>query len=277
MKKFLAVLLVLCFAFAIVACDNGGAAGTDTTAADTTAADTTAADTTAEDTEGGDTEPVEVMSYDEYLAAEIDSPVVIDLYVQATQSWWNDSITVYGQDTDGGYFIYNMTCSEEDAAKLVPGTKIRVTGYKAEWGGEIEVAEGATFEFLDEEPVTFAATDITEFLGTDELINYMNQLVCFSGLTVVAKKDADGNEKAFFYNWDNSGEQGNDLYFDVALGDNVYTFSVESYLCDKDSDVYQYVEALEIGKVVDIECFLYWYEGAPSPHVTSVSISTVAD
>jgi hypothetical protein len=41
--------------------------------------------------------------------------------VQATQSWWDNKITVYAQDQDGAYFLYEMACSEEDAAKLVPG------------------------------------------------------------------------------------------------------------------------------------------------------------
>jgi hypothetical protein len=46
---------------------------------------------------------------------------------------------------------------------------------------------------------------------------------------------------------------------------------VESYLCDKDSDVYKAVEELQVGDVVDLEGFLYWYEG-PNPHITSVTV-----
>ena len=69
-----------------------------------------------------------VMTYAEYDAAEMDAEVVIETYVQATQSWWDNKITVYTQDEDGAYFLYEMACSEEDAAKLVPGAKIKVTG-----------------------------------------------------------------------------------------------------------------------------------------------------
>ena len=83
-----------------------------------------------------------VMSYADYMAAEIDDEVTIECYVQAHQSWWDNKITVYAADQDGAYFIYNMACSEEDAAKLEPGTKIRVNGFKAEWSGVIEIAEG---------------------------------------------------------------------------------------------------------------------------------------
>ena len=66
----------------------------------------------------------------------LDAEVVIETYVQAKQSWWEDKATIYTQDKDGAYFIYNMPCSEEEYEKLVPGTKIKVTGYKAEWSGE---------------------------------------------------------------------------------------------------------------------------------------------
>ena len=69
-------------------------------------------------------EKVPLMNHEEYIAAELDSPVHIETYVQATQCWWDGKISVYAQSEDGAYFIYNMTCSEEYAAKMVPGTKI---------------------------------------------------------------------------------------------------------------------------------------------------------
>ena len=39
-----------------------------------------------------------VMTYDEYVAAALDSEVVVETYVQAKQSWWEDKATVYTQD-----------------------------------------------------------------------------------------------------------------------------------------------------------------------------------
>lgn len=77
-----------------------------------------------------------VMTHDEYVAAELETEVTVETYVQAKQSWWEDKATVYSQNEDGAYFLYNMACSEEVYEKLVPGTKIKVTGYKAEWSGE---------------------------------------------------------------------------------------------------------------------------------------------
>ena len=60
---------------------------------------------------------ISVMTYEEYIAAEMDAEVVIEAYVQATQSWWADKITVYLADQDGAYFVYEMACSEQDAAR----------------------------------------------------------------------------------------------------------------------------------------------------------------
>ena len=88
-------------------------------------------------TEEPDVKSEGVMTYDEYVDAELDSEVVIEAYVQAKQSWWEDKATLYTQDKEGAYFIYNAACSEEDYDKLVPGTKVKVTGYKSEWSGEV--------------------------------------------------------------------------------------------------------------------------------------------
>ena len=211
-----------------------------------------------------------VMTYAEYMEAELDSEVTIETYVQAHQSWWEDKVTVYTQDPDGAYFLYELQCSQEDAEKLVPGTKIKVTGYKTEWSGEIEIAD-ATFEFVEAEPWIAEPVDVTALLGTDELIEKMNQAVSFKGLTVEPSTiEGDNTEYAFLYNWDGSGEEGNDLYFNVSLDGNVYNFTVESYLCGPDTEVYQAVKALNVGDVIDLEGFLYWYNGA-NPHITAVA------
>ena len=77
-------------------------------------------------------------------------------------------------------------------------------------------------------------------LGTDGLIDHQNQFVTFKGMTVeAAGQDADGNDVAYLYNWDGSGTEGDDLYFNVSYNGETYTFTVESYLCDKTTDVYK--------------------------------------
>ena len=210
-----------------------------------------------------DTE-VQLMSHEDYMLAEIEAPVYVETYVQATQSWWDGKITVYAQSEDGAYFIYNMACAEEDAAKLVPGAKIAVKGYKAEWAGEIEIID-ATFEFIEADPFIAEPEDVTAKLGTDELIDNQNKLVAFKGMTVEAY---DESGAAFAYK--NAENKTDDLYFKVSKDGQVFDFCVEFYLCGQDTDVYKAVEALQVGEVIDLEGFLYWYEGA-NPHIISVT------
>ncbi len=273
MKKMYAVILAASIALTATGCAGGKAA--ETTAAETTAVETTVAETTAEaaETEAAETETAEapaVMTYDEYMAAELDSAVTIEAFVQAKQSWWENQATVYAQDEDGAYFLYNMACSEDDYEKLVPGTKIRATGYKTEWSGEVEIMDG-TFEFAEGDTYIAEPMDVTELLGTDELIKHQNKLVSFKGMTVeAAGQDESGNDIAFLYNWDGSGSEGDDLYFTVSKNGGTYNFVVESYLCDSSSEVYQAVKNLSIGDTIDMEGFLYWYEGV-NPHITSVT------
>lgn len=243
MKKITSLLLAAVLMSACVGCGSQGGSGD-----------------TDKKSEG-------VMTYAEYDAAALESEVVIETYVQAKQSWWDNKATVYTQDKDGGYFVYNMVCSEEDYAKLTPGTKIKVTGYKTEWSGEVEIIE-ATFEIEDGNYIA-TAEDVTSLLGTDDLIKHQNKFVAFKGMTVEASKGADGSDVTFLYSWDGSGQEGDDLYFNVSLNGQTYTFTVESYLCDSSTDVYKAVQGLNIGDKIDMEGFLYWYEGV-NPHITSV-------
>ena len=210
-----------------------------------------------------------VMTYAQYAAAAVDADVVIEAYVQGKQSWWDDTATIYAQDADGAYFLYNMPCSQADYDKLVTGTKIKVTGKKAEWSGEVEIVD-SSFEILKGSYIA-KAEDVTALLGTEDLIKHQNKLVSFKGMTVESiGKDDQGNDAAFFYRYDNSGQEGDDLYFNVSLNGKTYTFTVESYLCDKDTDVYKAVKNLKIGDKIDMEGFLYWYNGV-NPHITSVT------
>ena len=233
MKKIFAIALAALMLFALVACNE---------------------------TETPEVDDVVVMTYDEYIAAALDAPVVIEAYVQATQSWWDNKITVYAQDQDGAYFIYEMVCSEEDSAKLVPGTKIRVTGFKTEWAGEVEIASGATFEFVDGAEAYIAEPiDATALLGTDDLIKHQNEFALFTGMTI---------EKIEYKN----GEPGDDIYVTVAKDGASYDFCVERYLTDPETDVYKAFADLKAGDVVDVAGFIYWYN-AVNTHITAVSVA----
>ena len=243
MKKLLALLLALVMVMALAAC---GGTGATTPSNDGTEGTTEATDATEE---------VTVMTYEEYMAAEEKAQVVIETYVQACRGWWNDTICVYAQGPDGGYFMYDMACSEADAAKLVPGTKIRVTGTKAIYDGEIEIVDG-TFEFVEDGDTYVAeALDATE-MTAEELEANMNKLAYFTGLTV---------EKVTFKN----DEPGDDIYVSLKKGETTYDFCVEVYLTGTETDVYKTVSELQAGDVVDVTGFLYWYN-AVNTHITAI-------
>ncbi len=195
-----------------------------------------------------------VMTHADYVAAAIDSEVVVETYVQNKQSWWDNKGTFYCQSEDGAYFLYEMACSEEDYNKLIPGTKIKVTGYKAEWAGEVEIVDAA-FEILEGSYIA-EAKDVTALLGTDELIAHQNEFVSFKGMTI----------EAIEYK---NGQPGDDIYVTVSLNGQSYSFCVEVYLTGTDTDVYKAVGELKAGDVVDIEGYLYWYEGV-NTHITGV-------
>ena len=283
MRKIVCAVLALCLAASMAACAGNTTSGSSTASdssvtsetsvsQEETSSDVASEDTDSQSSEEGSEASGEVLSYEEYMAAELDSEVTIQAYVQAKQSWWEDKATVYLQDQDGGYFAYEMACSEEDYEKLTEGTLIQVTGFKSEWSGEIEIMDGS-FTFV-EDGDTFVAEplDVTEMLGTDELESHQNEKVSFKGLTVEASTDANNNEAAFLYNDDGSGADGDDLYFNVSYNGQTYTFTVESYLCDNTTEVYKAVTALEVGQTIDCEGFLYWYEGV-NPHITSVTVA----
>ena len=236
MKKFLSVVLTLALALSLAACGDS------------------------------DKKSEGVMTYAEYNAAALESQVTIETYVQANQSWWDNKITLYTQDKDGGYFIYNMACSEADSKKLTPGTKLKVTGTKAEWSGEVEVIDVEKFE-IEKGSYVAPATDVTAKLGSDNLIDFQNRFVSFKGLKIEARDDGS----AFQYKYDGSGshDENSDLYFNASINGQTFTFTVESYLCDNSTDVYKAVEGLKVGDTVDMEGFLYWYNGA-NPHITKL-------
>ena len=289
MKKYLALILALVMVFALAACGQSAKpAATEAPAASEEPAATEApaaeeepaaaeepateeaapAEESAEEAAEAPAE-VAVMSYADFTAAAVDDPVCVETYVQAKQSWWDDKATVYTQDKDGAYFLYNMACSEADYAKLVPGQKLRVTGYKAEWSGEVEIVD-ASFELLDGDSFTATPVDVTDLLGKDELVAHQNQLVSFKGMTVEAY---DENGAAFAYK--NEADKTDDLYFKVSKDGQTYDFCVEYYLCNEETEVYKAVENLKVGDTVDLEGvdlegFLYWYEG-PNPHITAVT------
>jgi hypothetical protein len=270
MKKFIALLLALVMVMAFVACGGEQTPTTPSTPSTPSTAPSTQPSTqpSTEPSTAPSEPEVKVMTHAEYVAAPVDSPVVVETYVQGAQSWWQDSAIIYTQDQDGAYLLYKITCTKEQFDKLKVGTKIRVTGYKAEYKGQMEIIDG-TFEIIDGSYVA-EPVDLSDKLSADNIMDYQTMLFSAKSMTVEVIKDKDGKECAFLYNWDGSGQQGNDLYFNVSINGVTYNFCVESYLTGAETDVYKAVEALKVGDKIDVQGFLYWYDGI-NPHITAVT------
>ncbi len=236
MKKLLALMLVLVTVFALAACKKNDPAATTKPGA----------------------EGPKIMSHAEFFAAEEKEDVVVEFYVQANQSWWDNKITVYGQDKSGGSYVsYEMQCSEEKAAKLVPGTKIRVSGTKLIHEGMHEVYQG-TCEILTGDTWIAPVTNVTDLLGTDSLIKHTGKYVSFTAMTV---------ENISF----KGDAPGDDIYVTVSKDGAQYDFCVEVYLTGTETEVYNAVKDLTPGTVIDVEGFLWWWNG-PNPHITNITV-----
>ncbi|MCQ2458349.1 MAG: SH3 domain-containing protein, partial [Clostridia bacterium] len=92
------------------------------------------------------------MTYADFATAELDSEVTVETYIQAcayAPAYGNAS--AFCQDEFGAVYLYRLPCDDELAARLVPGTKVKVTGFKSEWSGEVEIIDISAIEVLDAE------------------------------------------------------------------------------------------------------------------------------
>ena len=202
--------------------------------------------------------PTAANNYQDYVDAAVDTELELIMSVQGHHSWWDDKITVYAQDDDGAYFLYEAHADEELAKVLEPGALIRVTGYKAEWSGELELAD-ANIELLSVEGKVYEPKDVTDVASdADKLKEFMNQKVAMKGLEVVKVDHKDS-------------ESDPDIYITISVNGASFDLCVENYLTGPDTEVWQTANGLEAGDVIDVEGFLYWYEG-PNPHVTAITV-----
>ena len=279
MKKAIVIMLTGAMMLAAVAC--GGGSSNSAPAQESKTEEAKPAEETQETVESTVEEPEQTepnipedaMSFEDYMAAATDTEVVVQGSIQGKQNYFvkddQGKASIYLQDQNGGaYFIYELPCTEKEYELMEIGKTIKVKGYKSEWSGEIEVIDIETWMFVDGDYIA-EAEDVTALLGTDDLAAKMNKKVLFKGMKVEPIKDKDNNDVAFIYNYNGSGTEGDDLYFNVSVNGQTYTFTVESYLCGPDTEIYKAVKDFHIGDVIDLEGFLYWYNG-PNPHITAV-------
>ena len=195
------------------------------------------------------------LSHQEYMDTKDGETVIIEGYIQGRRTWYNGAV-VYLQDDNGGYFVYNLPCTEEEyKTQLKVGNKIQVKGYKTSWQNEVEILgdqSGKEAEWnLMSGTKTYQAKKLAKL--SDGLAN-QNSFVAYDGLIV-----------------SNVYEEGRNVYYDVTDGTDLYTFCVETYmeLTPKTSETYSTVKSLTKGDVINVEGFQYVY-GTPQLHTTKV-------
>lgn len=204
-----------------------------------------------------------VMNYDEYMAAPMNETVTIHAYVQAKEDLLededgNDTVTLYLQDKDGGYYVYDMPILEMDYDHLKKGQEMYITGTKTQWEGEIEIIEASSYRIGNgswiSEPV-----DIDDiYMDEEALQTHMNQLVSLKDLTVTDIQLPD--------------QEGGDINIICTKDDISIPLVIVSALYDEDSDEYTQAENLLQGDTVDVQGFLYWYNEKPQIHIKSFSV-----
>ena len=199
-----------------------------------------------------------VMTHAEFMAAAVDSEVVIEGFVQAKQSWWDDKGTFYLQDGTGGYYVYEMPCSKSEYDSLTVGTKVQVTGARAKWGSFDEIMNVTDWKIVGSDKYVAKATDITAKLGNNaELVKNTGMFVSIKDLTFKSATYKNGG--------------GDDIWVAFEKDGAEYSFTVEVYLTGTDSEAYTSVADLVADDVVDIEGFLVWYENTVDLHITKIT------
>ena len=95
MRKLISVILTLCLAASLAACAGNNTESGSTAVASGQSSESSVSETSSESSVSsavsetsstGETATGDVLTYDEYMAAELDTEVTIEAYVQAKQS-----------------------------------------------------------------------------------------------------------------------------------------------------------------------------------------------
>ena len=216
---------------------------------------------------GGSQIPTDIMTYEEFMNAEIGSTVTVESNVQAVQKHADGTVSLYLQDADGGaYYVSSMTCTPDQANTFTKGARIIVSGEFALVNDHIEIGGSVRFQMVDGGTKYVApATEIEyEYYYYHEFANYMNMRVTLDGIVISRIELADGAASA--------GESDDDIYVFVRLKDGTeLCFCVERDLMGPETELYQVCGHLQAGQTVNLEGFLYWYNGAYL-HITDCDV-----
>ena len=219
------------------------------------------------------TQPAEtmsgVMSFQAFQAAEDDSPVTVEGYVQAKEARRDGCCSLYMQNEEGAFYLSRMRCSQQEYDTLKTGQKIRVNGYKSHWNDAVEISD-ASFTLMEGNLITEAA-DVTALIGSDALIQHQNEKVAFSGMIVEVMPDG---HSVWYSGWDNtaSAEEDSELWFRASSAGTVCDFTIKPSLCENRDEVIETLQLLQAGDRVDLTGFLRYYNGA-LPRITAITQS----
>ena len=141
------------------------------------------------------------LSWAEYVAAEDDSTVVVKGIVTGimAKSKGNTSNCLYLQDSDGGYYVYNMEADPVEGGIAV-GMTVRVSGTRDTYSGTYEIMNGAV-EIVDDKTSVPEALDYTEIftsassLKDEALTAKQAMLVTIKGVEVTGQDTSSGYYK----------------------------------------------------------------------------------
>ena len=216
----------------------------------------------------------DVLSYEEYIETNDGEYVTIDGYISGRCTWWDDVASFYLQDDEGGYYIYNLPCTQEQYNNdLKVGQKISVTGQKSSWEGEVEILgkpdgeDQATWKKLKGtktyEPI--------ELNSIEDMTNHKNQLVKLQ-VQITSNETTTANGAA--------PAAGVDLMYNVSNPSNTgganYTFYLESYnelsqYSTDEESVYQTVLNFDKYDIYEVVGYAYTYKG-PQLHTISANL-----
>ena len=209
------------------------------------------------------------MSHAEFMAAESGDDVIIEGYISARQSWWNGATLYLTTNNEGeGYFVYSYQCTEEEFNNvLVVGACLRIYGSKTIYDGEHEIM-GENIDYEKSGVVTDApkfeekALKVTT-VNNEELNKHQNGL-----FTATLKVKGT-------YSFKNDNEN-DDIYFTLVDEDgNELSCCVEYYVENIFSTVKGVITSGDFveGASVTVTGYLYWWQTAANPHITSVVIN----
>ncbi len=210
-----------------------------------------------------------VNSWDEYAAAEKDTPLVVQGVVTGiiSKSAGATSNCLYIQDTVGGYYIYGMAVDPVEAGIKV-GMTVEAKGTMDIYNGTLELKD-VTVTIVDETINVPAPVDYTELyknaasLKDTALVAKQGLLVTIKGAELVAQSDADISGGYYRFK---IGEQASSY---VRISGSTCPLNAT------EKDAFKAAFAEHVGYTADVTGVICVYDGAF--YLTPVSVDAFAN